>query len=96
MPLREQQFCLFSGPKEKTLPRVSPSNMAKTDFLANVLPEETGNILSIGSWVLLAHLVGKLGAAPGSWSSTQKQHVGSLPVLERVGLRAEMDAEGSP
>ena len=64
--------------------------MAKTDFFANVLPEETGNILAIGSWELLAHLVGKPGAAPGSWSSTQKQHVGSLPVLERVGLRAEM------
>lgn len=65
--------------------------MAKTDFLANVLPEETGNILAIGSWELLAHLFGKLGAAPGNWSSTQKQHVGSLPVvLERVGLRAEM------
>ena len=90
MPPREQQFCLFSGPKEKTLPKVSPSNMAKIDFLANVLPEETDNILAIGSWALLAHLAGKLGAAPGSWSSNQKQHVGSLPVLKRVGVRAEM------
>lgn len=95
MPPREQQFCLISGPKEKTLPRVSPSNMAKTDFLANVLPEETDNTLAIGSWALLAHLAGKLGAAPGSWSSNQKQHVGSLPVLKRAGFKSR-DPEGSP